>query len=146
MLVTVYDGRCVICNTTRRLVTRLDWLKRVEFLDLHQREQVSARFPSFDFERGMGEVHVYEGARVYRGFYGTRRMMRAVPLLWPVYVLVRLPIVGGVIGVRLYQFIARNRYAINRLMGVDLTPEDDCADACQIPTLNASHTHQQRDA
>ncbi len=120
MLVTVYDGRCVICNTTRRVVTRLDWFKRVEFLDLHQREQVRARFPSFDFERGMGEIHVYEGARVYRGFDGTRRMMRAVPLLWPVYLLVRLPIVGDVIGVRLYKFIARNRYAINRMLGVDL--------------------------
>lgn len=142
MLVTVYDGRCVICNTTRRLVTRLGWRNRVEFLDLHQREEVRARFPSFDFERGMGEIHVYEGQRLYRGFYGTRRMMRAVPLLWPLYVLLRLPIIGGVIGVSLYKFVARNRYAINRLMGVDLTPQDDCADVCKIPTLNSVNQHQ----
>lgn len=138
MLVSIYDGRCVICNTSRRIIRALDWFKRIEFMDLHNRSAVTARYPDFDFERGMGEMHVYdEQGRVFAGFYATRRMMRAVPLLWPVYLLVRLPVIGDRIGVQLYKFIAKNRYAINRLLGVDLTPADDCEDVCKMPTMPA---------
>lgn len=121
MLTAVYDGHCVICNTTRRTVTALDWFNRVEWLDLHRREEVEGRYPFLDYDRAMGEIHVIdETGRVYGGFHAMRRMTRELPLGWPLYALMRLPLVGGWMGPRVYRFIARHRYRINKLLGVDL--------------------------
>lgn len=134
--VAIFDGRCVICNTTRRLVQLLDWFKRVEFLDLHQRNEVSQRYPWLDQEAAMGQIHVVADAdQVYEGFAGTRRMLRDLPLGLPLWALLHLPIIGNWLGPQLYKFIARNRYAINRLLGVKLEQEaDDCVDGvCKIP-------------
>lgn len=134
--VAIFDGRCVICNTTRRLVQLLDWFKRVEFLDLHQRNEVSQRYPWLDQEAAMGQIHVVADAgQVYEGFAGTRRMLRDLPLGLPLWALLHLPIIGNWLGPQLYKFIARNRYVINRLLGVKLEQEaDDCVDGvCKIP-------------
>jgi predicted DCC family thiol-disulfide oxidoreductase YuxK len=138
-LTAVYDGQCVICNTTRRVVKALDWLNRVEFLDLHRRSEVETRFPMLEYERSMGEIHVIdEDGRVFAGFEGTRRMLRALPLGLPIYAVLRLPIVGSWLGPRLYRFIAKHRYKINRLLGVELAQiqqEDACCEdgVCKLP-------------
>jgi predicted DCC family thiol-disulfide oxidoreductase YuxK len=140
MLTAIYDGYCVICNTTRRVVRALDWFGRVEFLDLHQQEAMQSRFPQLSHEQTMGEIHVIDpSGRIFAGFYGTRRMLRAMPLTLPLWAILRLPIIGDWVGVRAYRFIAKNRYAINRLLGVDLAKieaeEAACDDAgvCKIP-------------
>jgi len=138
-LTAIYDGHCVICNTTRRVVGALDWFKQVEFLDLHDRTQVSSRFPALDQSNLMGEIHVLDSnLRVFPGFTGTRRMLRALPLGLPLWAILRLPFIGDWVGPRMYRFIAKNRYAINRLVGVDLDQlereEADCIDGvCKIP-------------
>jgi predicted DCC family thiol-disulfide oxidoreductase YuxK len=127
--VAIYDGRCIICNTTRRIVGLLDWMKRVEFLDLHQQGEVEARYPQIDHVQAMGQIHVVADG-------GTRRMLRDLPLGLPLWALLHLPIIGTWLGPNLYKFIARNRYTINRLLGVDLAKEEnDCIDGvCKIPT------------
>ncbi|MDX2076900.1 MAG: DUF393 domain-containing protein [bacterium] len=139
MITALYDGHCVICNTTRRLIRTLDWFGRVEFLDLHQ-PQTRDRYPAIDHDKAMGEIHVIApDGRVFAGFYGTRRMLRAVPLGLPLWAILRLPLVGDWLGVRVYRFIAKNRYVINRLLGVDLAKieaeEAACDDmgVCKIP-------------
>lgn len=137
-ITAVYDGRCVICNTTRRIVSSLDWFRRVEFLDLHDRAQVEARFPQLDYAASMGEIHVVDGSRVFAGFYGTRRMLRALPLGLPLWALLCVPGIGNWLGPALYRFIARNRYAINRMLGVDLEKQQEeeaaCVDdVCKLP-------------
>ena len=139
MVTALYDGHCVICNTTRRLVTALDWRKRVEWLDLHDKEIILSRYPDLDHTRLMGEIHVVEpGGQIYGGFYGMRRMLREVPLGIPLYLLLRLPLVGDWLGPRVYRFIARHRYRINRLLGVDLEQverEESLCDegVCKLP-------------
>jgi predicted DCC family thiol-disulfide oxidoreductase YuxK len=136
MTVAIYDGNCVICNTTRRIVRAFDWLNRVEFIDLHDRQVVDARYPEIDHEKAMGEIHVIaDNGAIYAGFRGTRRMLRDLPLGLPLWAVLRLPVIGDWLGPRLYRFIARNRYAINRFFGVDLEAEqDDCEDGvCKIP-------------
>lgn len=132
MTTTVYDGHCVICNSTRRLVTALDWLRRVDWLDLHQRDTVEARYPWLDYERAMGEIHVIESQNaIYGGYFGVRRLLRDLPLGVPVWVLLHLPGMDWV-GQRVYRWVARNRYAINRALGVEL---DECEDGvCKIPS------------
>ncbi len=133
--VAIYDGNCVICNTTRRIVNAVDWFHRVEFLDLHNYTAMAERYPQVDLMAAMGQVHVVaDSNKVYGGFEGMRRMLREVPLGIPFWALLHLPIVGTWLGPQLYRFIARNRYAINRLFGVELDKEDDCNDGyCKIP-------------
>jgi predicted DCC family thiol-disulfide oxidoreductase YuxK len=133
MVTAIYDGHCVICQTTRRIVRALDWLHRVEFLDLHNMAEVVKRYPDLEHDEMMGEIHVVsDSGRVYPGFDGTRRMLRELPLGFPLWLLLNLPGMRWV-GVRVYRWIAKNRYAVNRFFGVEL-PEADCEDGfCKLP-------------
>jgi len=133
MLTAVFDGHCVICNTTRRIVNALDWFNRVEFLDLHEWQHVADRYPQLDYDTAMGQIHVIDdnNGRVFAGFAGTRRLLRVLPLGLPLYALLRLPIIGDWLGPRIYKFIAANRYAINRLFGVDLDTQQREDAACK---------------
>lgn len=131
MITAIFDGKCVICQSTRKTVKVLDWAKRVEFLDLHQHDLVAQRFPELDQAALMGEIHVIADQRLYAGFAGTRRMLKEIPLGYPLWLLLHLPGMNW-LGPRIYRFIARHRYAINRLVGREL--DQDCVDGvCKIP-------------
>jgi predicted DCC family thiol-disulfide oxidoreductase YuxK len=133
-IVALYDGQCVICKTSRRVMTALDRRGRIEWLDVHQREEVAARFPQFDHAAMMGEIHVVADGQLYRGFKGARRLFRAVPWGWPLYGLLRLPLIGDWLGPWVYRQIARHRYAINRLLGAPVSePDLRCTDdVCKV--------------
>ena len=134
MITALFDGQCVICQTTRRIVNALDWLNRVEFLDLHDKAQVETRYPDYDHTAMMGEIHVVADDKLFAGFDGVRRMLRETPLGFPAWMIFSLPGMGW-LGPRVYRFVADNRYAINRLFGVELQEEDDCVDGvCKLPT------------
>jgi predicted DCC family thiol-disulfide oxidoreductase YuxK len=62
MLTAIYDGKCVLCNQSRRMVRLLDWGKRIEFADLHQAD-TRARFPHVDYELAMGAMHLPQTAK-----------------------------------------------------------------------------------
>jgi predicted DCC family thiol-disulfide oxidoreductase YuxK len=132
MVTAIYDGYCVICNTTRRVVKMLDWFDQVEFLDLHDREAVESRYPSIDHDTAMGQIHVVDNkGKVYAGFPATRRMLRAVPPGIPLYLIMRMPIIGGYVGPAIYRFIAKHRYKINQVLGVDLEAQQREEDQCE---------------
>lgn len=102
----------------------LDWLKRIEFINLHDRALWQDRYPELAFERLLAEIHVIdERGTVYAGFAGSRRMLREAPLGLPLWLLLRLPVAEAV-GRRVYRFIARRRYRINALLGNE---RPDCA-------------------
>lgn len=130
LLTALYDGKCVICQSTCETLRALDWLKRIEFVDLHKADDGRERFSNLNHERLMSEIHVLDAeGRIYAGFAGTRRMLREVPLGFPLWLLLQLPGTDA-LGRRVYRFIARRRYRINKLLGVELT---DCADgSCQM--------------
>lgn len=132
MTVAIYDGRCVLCNQTKRIVNKLDWLRRVEFLDLHEWNAVQARYPSLSYDQAMGEIHVVgDDGRLLGGFWAMRRMLRDLPLGFPLWLLLHLPGMNW-LGPKVYRLIARNRYAINRFFGVELEECDN--DVCKIPS------------
>jgi len=134
MITAIFDGRCAICQTTRALVKALDWRRRIAFQDLHESHHVSQRFPQLEGADLMGQIHVItESGRVYAGFDGTRRMLRELPLGIPFWAVLHLPGMNR-LGPRIYGWIARRRYAINRLLGIDLQAQDDCVDGiCKLP-------------
>jgi predicted DCC family thiol-disulfide oxidoreductase YuxK len=133
MVTALFDGHCVICQSTRRIIKALDWFGRVEFLDLHNKTSLEAHYPQLDHEAMMGEIHVVADEKIYAGFDATVRMLKEVPLGLPFWLILQLPSMNW-LGPKIYRFIARNRYAINRLFGVDLAQEDDCVDGvCKNP-------------
>ncbi len=130
MLTALFDGNCVICRSTCEAMRALDWLRRIEFVDLHQAEADSARFANLDRQRLMSEIHVLDDeGRLYAGFAGMRRMLREAPLGFPLWLLLQLP-GSDAIGKRVYRFIARRRYRINALLGNEMPA---CADdSCEM--------------
>lgn len=131
MVTALFDGYCVICQSTRKTINALDWFNRVEFLDLHEQDTVESRYPDIDYDQLMGEIHVVdtEGG-LHAGYYGTRRMLKEVPLGFPIWLILQIPRMDW-IGTRVYKFIARNRYQINKLVGNEIP---DCVDeVCKIP-------------
>ena len=130
MITALYDGNCVICQSTCDTMRSLDWLKRIEFINLHEDATWRDRYPKLALERLMAEIHVVDDAgRVFAGFSGSRRMLREVPLGLPFWLLMQAPGMQR-IGQRVYRFIAGRRYRINALFGNELP---DCADGnCKL--------------
>lgn len=126
MTTVLYDGYCVLCRQTRRAVTALDWLGRVEFLDVHQWAEVEQRYPTLEFEQAMGQMHVtLPDGRLVGGFEAMRLLLRQLPLGYPLWLLLHLPGMTW-LGTRVYRFVARHRYRINRWFGVDVCEDDRC--------------------
>ena len=126
MVTAIYDGYCVICNQTRRTVIALDWLHRVEFLNIHNWNEVNQRYPTLDYEVAMGQMHlVTPDGQLIGGFPAVRRMLRELPLGYPMWLLLQLPGMG-ILGDKVYKFIARHRYRINRLFGMPVCEDGTC--------------------
>lgn len=117
MLIVIYDGECVICNSTRRLVTALDWMKRIHWVDLHDSSRVSREYPGLDYAEAMGQLHARDShSNQYAGFLATRRMLKELPLTYPLWLLMYVPGMTR-LGHHVYRFIAQRRYGVNRLVG-----------------------------
>jgi predicted DCC family thiol-disulfide oxidoreductase YuxK len=126
MTTAIYDGYCVLCQQSRRIVNALDWLNRVEFLNIHDWNEVSARYPELDFEQAMGQMHlVGEDGQLVGGFAGVRRLLRDLPLGFPLWLLLHIPGVGW-LGDKIYRFVARNRYRINKAVGAAVCEDGTC--------------------
>jgi predicted DCC family thiol-disulfide oxidoreductase YuxK len=109
----IYDGDCGFCMRSIRVLRFADILKKFEYLDFHQAEEVAKRFPKLkeaDFEEAMYAVDS-EG-KTFRGFFAFRRLLWLSPVLW-----IGLPIFyfpgAGFVGPRVYAWIARNRKSIS---------------------------------
>lgn len=126
MTTAIYDGQCVLCRQSKRIITALDWLKRVEFLDLHNWNTIEARYPALDYEAAMGQMHVVTpDGHLMGGFAGIRRLLRDLPLGFPFWLLLHLPGMNW-LGERIYRLVARNRYRINRFFGAPVCEDGTC--------------------
>ncbi len=126
MLTVVYDGQCVLCSGTKRFVSALDWRKRVRWIDLHDRAQVAKAYPGLDYAEAMGQIHLRDRrGKEYAGFFATRRMLKELPLTYPLWLLMHLPGMTW-LGQRIYRLTAGNRYKLNRLFGVATCEDDAC--------------------
>jgi predicted DCC family thiol-disulfide oxidoreductase YuxK len=126
MTTAIYDGYCVICKQTKTAVTALDWLHRVEFLDLHNWDEVNKLYPQLDYEQAMGQMHVLtDDGQLIGGFPAVRRLLRDLPLGYPIWLLLHLPGMNT-LGNIVYRFVARNRYRINKLFGAPVCEDGTC--------------------
>lgn len=123
MITVLYDGHCVICRQSKRIISTFDWLGRVRFQDVHDWETVSQEYPQLDFQTAMGQMHVVAQDGVLVGGFGAvHRLLRDLPLGWALWLILHLPGMGYA-GERLYRFVARHRYRVNRFFGVECDAE-----------------------
>lgn len=126
MTTAIYDENCVLCRQSKRIVTALDWFKRVEWLDANDWERVHERYSQLDFDTAMGQMHVDEGdGKLLGGYFAVRRLLRDLPLGFPLWLILHIPGMSFV-GQVLYRFIARNRYKINRMVGAPVCDATSC--------------------
>ncbi|MBE2181957.1 MAG: DUF393 domain-containing protein [Anaerolineae bacterium] len=117
MLVVVYDGECVVCTGIKRVVAALDWRKRLCWVDLHDAARTAEAFPGLEQAEAMGQIHLGdEYGSEYAGFLVIRRMLKALPLTYPLWLLMHLPGMTR-LGHFIYRFIAKRRYGVNRIFG-----------------------------
>jgi predicted DCC family thiol-disulfide oxidoreductase YuxK len=105
-----FDGMCPICNKSKRTLTRLDWLNKLTFHDIHNRDAAEAELPQVTYADILREMYVKKAnGRHYGGYYALRALACAIPLLWPILPFMWLPGASWV-GTRVYRHIARNRF------------------------------------
>jgi len=106
--VTFYDGRCGLCQGSKRLAGWLDWFGRVSWLDFRDSE-VRSLVPFLSDDSLEQRMHVItpEG-RILVGYDGWRRMIASFPLTFiPSVLLYVFPV--SFIGRRVYNWVAANR-------------------------------------
>ncbi len=108
-----YDTMCPVCNKARRQLTRLDWLGRLRFEDLHDRSLCEASLPGVSYADQLRAMYVLRpDGQFFSGFAAVRTLMPVLPIfwiLWPLWMLAWLPGFSHV-GAAVYRFIARNRF------------------------------------
>jgi predicted DCC family thiol-disulfide oxidoreductase YuxK len=108
-LTVLFDDRCGKCRRFVALSSALDFAGRLELIGLSDPRR-AREFGHFDLDALNLEMHVIDSRkRVFRGFYGIRRIAVEVPLMWPLAALLFLPGVSAA-GVPIYAWIARARY------------------------------------
>jgi predicted DCC family thiol-disulfide oxidoreductase YuxK len=115
-LQVLYDGLCPLCLRTVRLLTRFDLFSRLEFLDFRRLD-----LNNYNRSHGLNlalkdleeEMYIIFQGKVYRGFYGYRRIALALPALWPLAPWLFLPGVSS-LGACVYGYVAGNRLKILR--------------------------------
>jgi predicted DCC family thiol-disulfide oxidoreductase YuxK len=123
--VMLYDGMCVLCQQTLKVVRAFDWFHRVEPIDLHDWETVETRYPHLKREDLMGAIHVVAPDKTLIGFFAMRYLARSLPAFWLLVPILYLPGMNW-LGPKLYGWVARRRYQINRFFGVDLCEDGFC--------------------
>jgi predicted DCC family thiol-disulfide oxidoreductase YuxK len=122
MLDVIYDGRCGFCVRALNVCRALDVRSALRYHDGTARQQVRQVFPELvdaDFENAM--FVVAPDRRVSRGFFAFRRILWESPPMWLLLPLFYFP-GSGVVGPRVYAWVARNRGRF------------DCeSDVCELP-------------
>ena len=105
----LYDGGCPMCRRTVRVLRRLDWLRRLTFVDATDAGVRARVAPGLTEAEVLVEMYVVSeaGARV-GGYAGYLWIARVVPLLWPLALVGPLPGVWH-LGDAVYRYVAANR-------------------------------------
>lgn len=117
-LTILYDADCGFCQHTAAVLRRLDRRRALRFVPL----QEPGAIPGVpDRQRLLAAMHVVNSAgRWSTGGAAWVRIAEAVPALWPLALIARLPGAGLVIDAG-YRLIAGNRHRLSRWLG-----EGDC--------------------
>ena len=106
----VYDGNCRFCQDSIEKIKIMDLYDVLNPIDFQTLDDPRALHPQLSKERAMSQIHLVEpDGKLYGGFDAFRRICWRLPMLYPLIPAVYLPGMG-LIGPRLYRWVARNRY------------------------------------
>lgn len=107
-----FDGACPLCRREIALIRRLDWRGRIAFVDVARPESACP----IDRTQLLARFHAREGDVLLSGAAAFAAMWRAVPMLWPLGQLARLPLVLPMLE-RAYTAFLRIRPRLQALLG-----------------------------
>lgn len=109
----LFDGDCAFCRKSVDLLRKLDWNRRLDFVNVRDAEHPLLANPAVGQAPLLEQMHVLtpDGARLHQGFGAFRWLAWRLPLFWPVAPLLYLPGVPA-LGQKLYLWIARNRFRL----------------------------------
>jgi predicted DCC family thiol-disulfide oxidoreductase YuxK len=109
-LVVLFDGGCPMCRRTARRLGALDWRHRLHFVDATNAEARERIAPGLTEAAVLIQMYVVgeRGARA-AGFEAALQIARVVPLMWPLWMIGRVP------GIRALGHVVYRRIAANRV-------------------------------
>ncbi len=109
LLVVLFDGRCGFCKRTVFLLHMIDWLHRIDFVNLYDADLRKKYAPHISLEALEKEMHaVDQDGKATSGFFAFRTIAKNIPALWIFVPFLYLPLVPT-IGIKIYGWIARHR-------------------------------------
>ena len=109
----LYDGDCAFCCKSIALVKKLDWLRKLDYINVRDETLPLLREPPVAGAPLLEQMHVLpsDGRQLYGGYRAVRWMAWRLPILWLVAPFLYLPGMTY-LGQRVYMWIARNRFKI----------------------------------
>lgn len=109
----LYDGDCAFCRKSVGLLQRLDWLGKLEYVNVRDRSQPILQEPLIAAAPLLEQMHVLPaaGGALYGGYRAIRFLAWRLPLCWPIAPFLYLPGMTW-LGQKIYLWIARNRFQI----------------------------------
>lgn len=91
-LKVLFDGDCPICVRSMTLIACLDWLKRIDFVDLKNWEVIAKSFPNLHREDCLREMYLIDqDSTIYKGFFAYRSLAKVMPVFWIILPLLYIP-------------------------------------------------------
>jgi predicted DCC family thiol-disulfide oxidoreductase YuxK len=109
----LYDGDCAFCCKSVELLRRLDWLGKLDFVNVRDASLPVLKEPLVASAPLLEQMHVLtrDGRHLYGGYRAVRWLAWRLPLTWLIAPLLYLPGMTY-LGQKFYLWIARNRFKI----------------------------------
>src|SRR5215475_15603488 len=109
----LYDGDCAFCRKSVALVQKLDWLGKLEYVNVRDEAQPILKEPMVAAAPLLEQMHVIpsQGGALYGGYRAIRFICWRLPLTWIGAPFLYLPGMTW-LGQKIYLWIARNRFKI----------------------------------
>jgi predicted DCC family thiol-disulfide oxidoreductase YuxK len=109
----LYDGDCAFCCKSIALLKKLDWLGKLDYVNVRDETQPILKDPLTAAAPLLEQMHVLprDGQTLYGGYRAIRFIAWRLPMTWLIAPLLYLPGMTW-LGQKIYLWIARNRFKI----------------------------------
>ena len=109
----LYDGNCPLCRASVRILQKLDWLHRLDYVDVRHRDEPLLRHPLVTGAPLLEQMHVLTpaGTEIHAGFAAFRWLAWRLPLFCFLAPWLYIPGVSW-LGQRVYLWISRHRFRL----------------------------------
>ncbi|RLQ96759.1 thiol-disulfide oxidoreductase DCC family protein [Falsibacillus albus] len=105
-----FDAQCPLCSNAKKILMKLDWGNRIEWIPVQSIENTSYAYLKDQGRDLYDEIHmVTADGHVLAGFQTVRRILKALPLTFPISLLLYLPFMNTLFS-PLYMWVSKNRY------------------------------------